>query len=227
MNRLNRAALAKLALVLLVVAVLAWWGTRGVDFRALIARSVVFFRDAGPLAFFSAMALLPLVGFPSAPFTLAAGPVFAPVMGVGNVILCALAAMIVNVTLSYFIAARALRPLLVRLVNWLGYPVPEINRQTAWTVTLLIRIVPGTPFFLQNYILGLARVPFGIYLLVSVVVPSAYIVALILFGDALMRGDKSAMLWAGLIFLVAGGVLHQVRMRLKRTPGKTDGAPGP
>lgn len=215
MKRLRTATVVKLGLVVVVLAVGAWLAMRHVDFAAQAARCVTFFREAGPAAFFMAMALLPVVGFPLSPFTLAAGPVFGPVMGLGNVILCTLLAVTVNVALSYWIAARALRPLVSYWVKRLGYTLPEVQPHAAWPVILLVRIVPGPPFFLQSYLLGLARVPFGIYMLVSTVVPAAYLTATIVLGDALMRGDKWAMAEAGLLFFVAGGVLHQLRRRIK------------
>ena len=43
-------------------------------------------REAGPVIFFVAMALLPAAGFPMLAFTLAAGPVFGPGLGIGWVI---------------------------------------------------------------------------------------------------------------------------------------------
>ncbi|MDB6128836.1 MAG: associated Golgi protein [Verrucomicrobia bacterium] len=215
MKRPSTPALLKLAGGLGLIAVAGWFATRGFDFKGAVDRLIAFFREAGPLEFFIAMALLPAAGVPLSPFTVAAGPVFGPVMGVGNVILCCLAAVAVNVALSYWIASRALRPLATRLVRWLGYELPEIRGNSTWTVSLLVRIVPGPPFFLQSYLLGLARVPFGVYMTVSTIVPAAYISAMVLLGDGLMRGDRVAMIEAAAIFFVAGGVLHQLRMRFK------------
>jgi uncharacterized membrane protein YdjX (TVP38/TMEM64 family) len=217
MKRWRPAAVAKLVLALAVLAVGLGLAARHADLGAQANRGVAFFREAGPLAFFLAMAFLPVLGFPLAPFTLVAGPVFGPVIGLGNVILCTLLAVTVNVAISYWIASRALRPLVSRGVRWLGYTLPEVQPAAAWTVILLVRIVPGPPFFLQSYLLGLARVPFGVYMLVSTVVPAAYLTGTILFGDALARGDRWAMAGAGALFLVAGGVLHQLRRRLKPT----------
>ncbi len=177
-------------------------------------RCVGFFRAAGPLPFFSAMALLPLVGFPLSPFTVIAGPVFGPTMGVGAVIACVIAAVAVNVTLSYGLAAHALRPLVARLARWLGYTLPELPAGTAWEITLLVRIIPGLPFFLQSYVLGLARVPFGIYLLISILVPALYLGGVILAGDAMMRGDWRMLTLAGVLCGAAGVAIHRLRKRL-------------
>ena len=75
MKRRRTATVVKLGLVVVVLAVGAWLAMRDVDFAAQANRCVRFFREAGPTAFFTAMALLPVVGFPLSPFTLAAGPV--------------------------------------------------------------------------------------------------------------------------------------------------------
>ncbi|MDB6168044.1 MAG: associated Golgi protein [Verrucomicrobia bacterium] len=224
MNRRGKINLAKLAVILALLAVIGWWAVRQMDLSGVVDRSVAFFREAGPWPFFGAMALLPLLGFPISPFTLAAGPVFAPVLGLERVILFALLAVVANVALSYWIAARALRPLVMRIVKSFGHTLPEIQPNATWPVILLIRIVPGPPFFLQNYLLGLARVPFGIYMLVSTVVPAAYLAAVIVFGDAFMRGDRRAMIGAGLIFLVAGAILHLTRRFLARKKKGTERA---
>src|ERR1043165_1329065 len=82
--------------------------TQQANLLSVANRFIVFFRLAGPLPFFLAMAFLPMVGCPLSPFTLVAGPVFGPTMGVGNVIACAILAVAVNVALSYWIADRAL-----------------------------------------------------------------------------------------------------------------------
>lgn len=188
------------------------------DLRAQADRAIEFFRAAGPVPFFAAMALLPGVGFPLSAFLAVAGPVFGPTMGVAPVVLCAIAAVMINVALTYWIAARAMRPVMERLVRRLGYRLPEIQPHLAWTAILILRIVPGTPFCLQSFLLGLARVPFGTYMLISTLVPSAYVTAVILLGDAIIRGDRVAMAWAGALFLAAGVVLHVARKRV-RSPG--------
>jgi len=136
-------------------------------------------------------------------------------MGAGSVVVCAILATVVNVALSYWVAARGLRPLMERLMKWLGYDLPKMPEGTAWEAALLVRIVPGTPFFLQSYLLGLARVPFGIYMVVSSLVPAAYIIGTILAGDALMRGDKGALAAAGLVFALAAVGLHRLRKKLQ------------
>ena len=212
-KRIYLLAGVALALALTGAAVWLLWGEEA---RVAATRVMDGLREAGPGVFFVAMALLPLAGFPLAPFTLAAGPVFGPRMGAPAVIVCAVAAVAVNVALSYWISAKALRPLMSRLLGRFGWKLPEAPVKSALELTLLLRVVPGTPFFVQSYLLGLARVPFGLYLAISVGVPTAYIAATILAGDALGRGDHGRLATAGALCAVAGAGLHYLRKRLTR-----------
>lgn len=196
---------------LLVVALLL---RPAVNISETIQQIVDFFREAGPAAFFVAMALLPAMGFPLAAFTLVAGPIFGPTMGVGAVVVCTIAATSANVALSYWIGSRALRPSIKRALRWFGYSLPEIHPERAWPIVLVVRIVPGPPFFLQSYLLAVANAPFGIYMVASTLVPACYLSATIILGDALMRRDPPAMVIALAIFLVAGAVIHRLRKRL-------------
>lgn len=217
-----------------------WWVAAGVivvagvllvaasqlELRVHIERVVAFFRDAGAWSFFTAMAILPVAGFPMSAFNVVAGPVFGPALGVGTVIACAALALAINLALSYWLAARVMRPPLERLVKRMGYTVPDVPSHSAWEITLLVRIVPGPPVVLQSYLLALARVPFGIYMVVSMLVHTAFMVATILAGDALMRGDGSALLFAGGLIVVVGFIVHRLRRRFAamRAPGSIDGS---
>ncbi|HWA08922.1 MAG TPA: hypothetical protein VG838_05585 [Opitutaceae bacterium] len=170
-------------------------------------------RDAGPVVFFLGMAVLPVFGFPLMPFSLAAGPVFGPTLGAGTVIGCAVSAVAVNVTLSYWLAAKALRPLVARLAELLGYRLPAGAAAGAWQITTIVRVAPGLPFFMQSYLLGLVRVPFGPYVVMSTLIPAAYLTAIILGGDALWQGRAGMFLIAAGLLGLTGAVVHLLRKR--------------
>jgi uncharacterized membrane protein YdjX (TVP38/TMEM64 family) len=168
--------------------------------------------------FFAGMAILPAFGFPLLPFTLAAGPAFAGRMGVPAVVLCAVAAVTVNVALSHWLAARALRPLVLRAVTRLGYRLPVLPHGTDWQTVFIVRLTPGPPFFVQSYLLGLIRTAWIPYMIVSVAVPSLYIVGVIVAGDALWSGQmKPALLAFGALGVVACGLKLWRTRRLHRT----------
>jgi uncharacterized membrane protein YdjX (TVP38/TMEM64 family) len=168
---------------------------------------VLDLREAGPLLFFTAMALLPAVGFPMMLFTLSAGPVFAPEHGPGWVIVWSVAAVVVNLLLSYWLADRALRPLVGRLLAWCGFALPAETPAGPWQLTLIVRLMPGPPFWAQSYLLGLLRVSLGPYLVVSTAIMTGYIVALVFGGVAITEGN------GGLAFAAVGFLVIAVAAR--------------
>ena len=165
-------------------------------------------RETGPVIFFAAMALLPAVGFPMLAFVLAAGPVFGPTVGIWWVIGWSLLAVVANLLLSYWLANRALRPLVSRLLTRFDYRLPEHPARDAWQVTLLTRLTPGPPYWVQNYLLGLMRVPLTPYLVVSTLVMAGYLVALVLGGEAISQGN-------GRLAFAATGVLVVLAVALQ------------
>ena len=87
-----------------------------------------------------------------------------------------------------------------------------LNAGNALTVTLLVRLTPGPPFFLQSYLLGLAEVPFRLYMIVSWLAVLPLALAVVLLGKAAREGNvgKIAVV-IGLI--VVAVVLVQVARR--------------
>jgi uncharacterized membrane protein YdjX (TVP38/TMEM64 family) len=177
-------------------------------------------REAGPAVFFIAMALLPAAGFPLLAFTLTAGPVFGPTLGTGWVIVWSLAAVIVNLLLTYWLAARAFRPLVSRLLAYFDFRLPENPGDGAWQLSLIVRLTPGPPFWVQSYLLGLVRVPLVPYLTVSTGVVAGYIVALVWGGEAITSGNgRLAFAAAGVLAVsIAGLQLLRKRTARKQNP---------
>jgi uncharacterized membrane protein YdjX (TVP38/TMEM64 family) len=208
--RPNRALLIKLAAVgaiLLAAAVLVAWG---LDLRALLAQGLDLIRGMGPGAFFAAMAVLPAVGVPLSAFALTAGPVFGQQLGMGLVVFLCLLAITLNMALTYFLARRALRPFLEKLFARLGYRMPQAGTEDATDLIILLRVT-GLPFLVQNYLLGLAGLPFGKYLLVSCLVSWPINVAFILFGDALLQGRGKVALVAFCLIVALTAATHLLK----------------
>src|SRR5436190_274616 len=122
----KKLPLLKIGVVLLVLAVGAFFVLRGVNIRELFDRAMDRIRDAGPTAFFTAMALVPALGVPVTAFTLTAGSAFGERLGMPVVVALSLLALTVNMIFSYALARRALRPLLEWLVKKLGYSLPTV-----------------------------------------------------------------------------------------------------
>jgi len=191
----------KLSLVAGVLLVGVAFMLIGVDVRPLVDQGMNLIRNAGPVAFFTAMALTPAVGMPATVFTLTAGPVFGPKLGMTLVVVLCMGAIMINVALTHFLARRALRPLLEKVMARLGYKLPQVALEDMTDLAIIVRVTPGSPFPVQNYLLGLANVPFGRNLLVAFIVQVFYTPAFVLFGDALLHGKgKVAMIAVGLLW---------------------------
>jgi uncharacterized membrane protein YdjX (TVP38/TMEM64 family) len=188
---------------------------------------ILHLREAGPAVFFVAMAVLPAIGFPLLAFTLAAGPVFGPTLGTGWVIVWSLTAVIANLLLTYWLANRAIRPLVSRVLAYFDFRLPENLAGSAWQLSLIVRLTPGPPFWVQSYLLGLVGIPLVPYLIVSTGVVAGYIVALIWGGDAIASGNGRLAFAAAGVLGVTIAVLQLLRQRARRRAAAATALPLP
>ena len=168
-------------------------------------------RRARPLPFFAVMALLPAVGVPITPFFILAGASFGTRVGLAGSAL----ALGANLTICYWLA-RTLRPVLERMMRRFGYDLPDFGKKIRGAVrfTLAIKLAPGVPAFVKNYALGMAGIPFALYLLSSLLITGVYAVSLVVLGESLLVHDRSRIaLVAGLVVLVALGLWWWRRSR--------------
>lgn len=210
--------LLRSAVFILLIAMIiyfAWrfgWGT-------MINQAVACVQAAGASLFFGAMALLPVVGFPLMPFALTAGPAFAPTLGMPLVIALLIAAVAINVSLSYWIGSHWLAPARPWLERKFGWKLPQLADHSAFIFMVVMRAAPGIPFWVQSYLLAAMRVPFGTYLLVSTLIPAAYLTCIVVLGKALGDGQPWAAAGAAAIAFALGTILHFVRKRIiAKTP---------
>lgn len=208
----------KLAVVAVLVLVVVGAVLLSGDPKALLAQGKELWsqlmetvRATGPLAYFSAMAILPGLGAPMLTFSLPVGSIFGPTLGMPMVVFWSLVATTVNLVLTYALARRGLRPVLNGLVKRLGYKLPEVESGDVIDLIVILRLTPGIPFLVQNYLLGLADVPPGRYLTVSCLLVLPQAMAFVLFGNALMSGQGRLVLVAiGVLAVVSAGT-HLVR----------------
>lgn len=211
--RSNQALLIKLAVAAMLLLGVGFLLARDRDLMGLVQQGLALIRTTGPTSFFLAMALLPALGVPLSFFCLTAGSVFGPQLGMPVVMTLSLAAIATNIALSYLLATRALRPLLESLLSRLGYQMPRVASGDATDLIVLLRVTPGLPFPVQNYLLGLAAVPFTRYLLVSCLIAFPLNAAIIFFGEALLQGKGRTALLGLLLLLALMAVIHMVRRR--------------
>lgn len=152
-----------------------------------------------PLAFFVAHAVVTIFPFPRTAFTLAAGLLFGPLLGVSLALVAS--------TISAVVAL-----LLVRAAGWqldrlVKHPkVDALNTRLAergWPTVLSMRMIPAVPFSVFNYAAGASAVRVVPYSLATFagLVPGT--TAVVIFGDAL-TGHVSPLLI--LVSLCTAGV---------------------
>ena len=214
--RKRKLPIVKLTIAAMVLLAVAIGVMRGLDVRALANQGMTLIRDAGPWAFFTAMAILPAVGAPMAAFTIPAGEAFGAQLGLGVVIGISLAVIGVNLALGYWVARYALRPVLAGLLKRYGYTVPRVTPENALSVALLVRLTPGPPHVLQAWILGVAELPFRMYLIVSWLAMVPWALGGIILGQGLFNGNFGlAMMGLGVLVTAAIGV-HWIRRKYFR-----------
>lgn len=144
-----------------------------------------------PLAFLAAHIVVTVVPVPRTAFTLAAGLLFGPVLGVAIAVAASTASALIAVLL-----VRAAGWQLGRLVRHQAVErVDERLRQRGWPAILSLRLIPVLPFSAINYAAGASRVrllPFTLATVAGLVPGTA---AVVILGDAL-AGHPSPMLLA-------------------------------
>lgn len=203
--------------LLLVIAVL-FVMVRDLDVEA----SLIAIRDLGPVPFFLALAFLPSVGFPTTPFFLIAGAAFGAWLSIAAAIL----SQAFNLAFCYWLARRYFRELLERVVARIGYRVPQVKKENYLKAALLIRIPPGPPNFLKNYIMGLAGIPFRVYFLVSLPATAVYGIGMIVLGDSLLARDwRQGILGIAIliVLLVSIKLFRNYLTRRKENPDLASG----
>ena len=158
-----------------------------------------------PLAFFLAHVVATVVPVPRTAFTLAAGLLFGPALGVAIAVLASTASALIAMLL-----VRAAGWRLNRLVRHRSVEtVDERLRQRGWLAVLSLRLIPVVPFSAINYAAGASTVrwlPFSLATLAGVL-PGT--VAVVVLGDAL-AGHPGSLLYLVSVCTAALGLVGLV-----------------
>jgi uncharacterized membrane protein YdjX (TVP38/TMEM64 family) len=177
-----------------------------------------------PLAFLAAHVVVTVFPFPRTAFTLSAGLLFGPVLGIGIALVAS--------TLSAGIAL-----LLVRAAGWqlnrlVRHPrVDALNGRLArrgWPTVLAMRMIPVVPFSVLNYAAGASAIRVLPYVLATSVGLLPGTAAIVIFGDAL-TGHVSPLLFVISVCTASLGILgllFEIRSQ-RRRPRAADEAPAP
>jgi uncharacterized membrane protein YdjX (TVP38/TMEM64 family) len=162
-----------------------------------------------PLAFLAAHIVVTVFPFPRTAFTLAAGLLFGPWLG----ILIAVAASAVSALLA-LIAVRAAGWRLDRLV-----PHPRVKtldarlRQRGWPTVMSMRLIPAVPFSVLNYAAGASAVRVLPYTLATLAGLLPGTAAVVILGDALTNQISPVLLLVSLFTASLGvaGLVYEIR----------------
>jgi uncharacterized membrane protein YdjX (TVP38/TMEM64 family) len=175
-----------------------------------------------PLAFLAAHVVVTVLPFPRTAFTLAAGLLFGPLLGVGIALIAS--------TLSAVIAMFLVRAAGWQLDRLVRHPrVDALNRrleQRGWLTVLSMRMIPVVPFSMLNYAAGACAtrvLPYTLATLLGLLPGTA---AIVIFGDAL-TGNVSPLLLlisVSTAGLGVAGLAYEVRShrREQSSPSEAD-----
>jgi uncharacterized membrane protein YdjX (TVP38/TMEM64 family) len=201
---------------LLIVALIAGSAYLILDYRAdlidMAHRTTEFVRDQGPIPFFAGLAVLPAVGLPVSLFYLAAAAVFPLWISlIGTVV-----GLAINVSLCYWLARKWFRKGFERLMGRSRYRIPVVAAADLARLTLFLRLMPGPPFFLQSYILGMVEVPFATYFLISMGTQILIASGFIVLGSAFYSLSFGRALIAIVIVVLTVIIVQWIRRLLAR-----------
>jgi len=156
------------------------------------------FETLHPAFFILGLALLPLGPVPVSPLWLLAGMRFGPAVGIAMSFGC----LLLNFSLAYLLSAKLFRQQLERILRNRKSKIPKIPQEDELKFTFLIRLVPGNPLCVQNYLLGIMRVRPVLYFGVGIPIQLMYATGFIVFGKALFEGQLGTILFATLLLVV-------------------------
>ncbi|MDG4668884.1 TVP38/TMEM64 family protein [Mycobacterium sp. 236(2023)] len=169
-----------------------------------------------PLAFFVAHVVMTVFPFPRTAFTLAAGLLFGPVLGIP-----------IAVAASTISAVIAL--VLVRTAGWqvgklVSHPrvdaVDRRLRERGWPVVLATRLIPAVPFSVLNYAAGASSIRVIPYTLATFfgVLPGT--AAIVILGDALTGRLSPTLVLVSLCTAAIGlaGLAYEIRSHRRQEP---------
>ena len=217
-KRVRRAAVG-LALGLGLALGMAWW--LGMDLAGLQGtwKHLERWLMQHPWVLFCALVVLPGLPVPTSALLFAAGVVWRdrPVVAC---LLCMLALMM-NMLWTYWLAAGPGRRLVEKILASTRVRIPELPRGDHLRMILILRLTPGMPLFLQNYVLGFLRAPFRLYLPVSIACTGVMASGIVLSGAGFAEGRIMPLLVGIALIVLAGVLTHMLRLWLaKRRNGR-------
>jgi len=215
MSRTRIAATAIAAVALVAVVVLVPLPT-AVQLRDWAASVGPWF----PLTFLCAHVVVTVLPFPRTAFTLAAGLLFGPVLGVAIAVTAS--------TVSAVIALLLVRALGWQLSNLVSHPrVHTLDgrlRARGWPAVLSLRLIPAVPFSVLNYAAGASSVAVLPYFLATLAGLLPGTAAVVILGDAMTGNVNPLLVLVSLCTAAVGiaGLVYETRRLRRETHARID-----
>ncbi|OBF52847.1 hypothetical protein A5787_06895 [Mycobacterium sp. 852002-50816_SCH5313054-b] len=178
-----------------------------------------------PLAFLGTHVVATVVPVPRTAFTLAAGLLFGPLLGVAIAVVASTASAVLALLL-----VRAAGWQLNRLVRHRSIDtVDERLRARGWLAILSLRLIPAVPFSAINYAAGASTVRAAPYTLATIAGLLPGTAAVVILGDALAGHPSPALLLVSLCTASLGvtGLVYEIRQHRRHHRRRTHTAPEP
>jgi uncharacterized membrane protein YdjX (TVP38/TMEM64 family) len=165
-----------------------------------------------PVAFLAAHIVVTVLPFPRTAFTLAAGLLFGPILGVTLAVVASTASAVIALEL-----VRAAGWQLSRLVRHRAVETIDARlRDRGWVAVMSLRLIPAVPFAPLNYAVGASAVPVLPYTLATVLGVLPGTAAVVILGDALTGHVSPLLFLVSLCTGLVGIALLVYEIRLHR-----------
>lgn len=167
---------------------------------------------AGPVAFAALYAAAVVLALPTSPLTAGAGVLFGPVIGYPTVMVGSM----LGAAAAFALARSALRPRSAGWIDRSGWAsrIDRLLAERGWSTVLAVRLVPGLPFSLLNYLLGASAVSTRTYLGATLLGIAPGKLAVTLGGDAVAQGLRDGEIPWGLVGVWAIATLLVVALAI-------------
>lgn len=206
LRRMKSSRLALIALLLAGAGIFLWFrGSQTLEALHAWAGGI----DGGLL--FAALTALPLLGFPVSVLHAATGAKFGLPLG----LLLVGVSIVLQLAASYAIV-RLAPEFFARRFDWLRRRLPPATHRS---LTLFTMLLPGAPYFAQNYVLAVTGVPFGIFFTYSFPIHFGRSVVGVIFGE--WSGDMTParvallVLYATTVTIACALAFRRLRAQLR------------
>lgn len=188
-------------------------GVDGAMLKALWQQAENYLMER-PWLLFAGLVVLPGLPVPTSALLFLAGTVWRD----RPLTACAicLAALALNMSWTYWVASRPGRGLAEKLLAVWTLRIPELPKGNDVRLILILRLTPGMPLFLQNYALGFFRVPFRLYLPLSMGCSGLIASGVVLSGAGVATGNLTPLLTGVAVIVLGWFVVQWIRRRMVR-----------